>query len=168
MIEARAKLGVVILILFCLFSPLVKNVHSEVLIPDLVNYEIQVLESGKLVIIDFWAEWCKPCKIMKPILERLVEFNQKYNRDKISWLNVNVDNKKWHKKFAPLRGLPVLLFLKDGEEIYRIIGQTTFLYLQDVINNIFKEEELKKRSEKKDKKVEGCNGGVCPVPPEYK
>lgn len=168
MMNFSLSVGVIILILFCILGFLAGNAFSEVLIPDLTDYQVQVLDSDKLLIIDFWAEWCKPCKIQRPILERLVLFNDKYNKGRISWLNVNVDkDRKMYKNFRPLRGLPVLLFLKDGKEIYRIIGLTPFLRIQDVINDIFRKWELEERKEKKDKKVEGCEGGVCPPPPGY-
>jgi len=158
--------GIIVLILFCLLGLLAGNAFSEVLIPDLVDYQVQILDSDKLLIIDFWAEWCKPCKIQKPILDRLVVFNQRYNKDKISWLNINVDkNRKMLKNFRPLRGLPVLLFLKDGKEIYRMIGLTPFTTIQDVINRVFREEELENRKE--DEKVEDCSGGACEPPPGY-
>jgi len=161
------NVGIIILILFCLLGFLSGNAFSEGL-TDLTDYQVQVLDSDKLLIIDFWAKWCKPCGIMTPILERLAEFNQRYNKDKISWLRLNVDtNRKMYRHFAPLRGLPALLFLKDGKEIHRIIGLTPFLKIQDVINDIFRKQELEERKEKKDKKVEGCEGGVCPPPPGY-
>jgi len=138
------NMGIIILILCCVLGFLSGKAFSEVLIPDLTDYQVQVLDSDKLLIIDFWADWCKPCKIQRPILERLVLFNDKYNKGRISWLNVNVDkDRKMYKNFRPLRGLPVLLFLKDGKEIYRIIGLTPFITIQDIINGIFREEECK-------------------------
>jgi len=160
------NVGIIILILFCLLGFLAGNAYSEALIPDLTDFKVQVTDSDKLLIIDFWAEWCKPCKIQRPILERLVLFNDRYNKGRISWLNINIDkNRKMYKNFRPLRGLPVLLFLIDGKEIYRIIGQTPFTTIQNIINTIFKEEDIQNR--KKDKKVEGCEGGICYPPPGY-
>jgi len=161
------NVGIIVLILFCLLGFLASNAFSEGL-TDLTDYQVQVSDSDKLLVIDFWAEWCKPCKIQRPILERLILFNDRYNKGRISWLNVNVDkDRKMYKNFRPLRGLPVLLFWKDGKEIHRIIGLTPFTTIQGVINDIFKKQELEERKEKKDKKVEGCEGGSCDPPPGY-
>ena len=121
----------------------------------------EVLESDKLVVIDFWAEWCKYCKLLDPIIERLTEFNQRYNKDKIEWIKVDVDkDRKFLKNFRPLRGLPVIMFYKNGKEVHRIIGFQPFLKIQSVIKILLKEE-------KKEKKEKNCKGGVCPPPEGY-
>ena len=123
----------------------------------------EVLESDKLVIIDFWANWCKYCKLLDPIIERLVTFNQRYNRDKIEWIKVDVDkDRKFLKNFRPLRGLPVVMFYKNGKEVNRIIGFQPFLKIQSIIHTLLKEE----RKEKKEK--DDCDDGVCSPPEEYK
>ena len=119
----------------------------------------EVLESDKLVVIDFWAEWCKYCKLLDPVFERLIDFNHRYNKDKIKWIKVDVDkDRKFLKNFRPLRGLPVVMFYKNGKEVHRIIGYRPFLKIQSVINLLVKE----KRKEKKEK---NCKGGIC-YPPE--
>ena len=102
----------------------------------------KVLESDKLVIIDFWADWCKYCKLLDKVIERLIDFNQRYNKDKIQWIKVDVDkDRKFLKNFRPLRGLPVIIFYKDGKEVDRIIGFQPFLKIQEKINLLLKEEK---------------------------
>ena len=124
----------------------------------------QVLESDKLVVIDFWAKWCTYCKLLDPVIIRLMIFNQQYNKDKIEWYKVDVDKskRKFLNHFRPLRGLPVLVFYRDGKEVDRMIGFQPFLKIQDKINLLTKEE----KKDKKDKK-DGCNDGVCPPPEGY-
>jgi len=148
---------ILILIMFCILT----TVSFGQVILNKDNFQ-EVLESEKLIVIDFWAEWCKPCKILSPIIERLVVFNQRYNKDKIEWFKVNVDeNRKFLNNFRPLRGLPVVVFYKNGEEIYRFVGLLPFLKIQDIINSLLKEEV----KEKKDRDKKGCEDGAC-VPPE--
>ena len=126
------------------------------------NFQEKVLGPDKLIIIDFWAEWCKYCKLLDPIIEKLIIFNQQYNKDKIEWFKVDVDkSRKFLNNFRPLRGLPFLIFYRNGKEIDRMIGFQPFLKIQDKINLLLKEE----KKEKKDKK-NNCNGGVCDPPEE--
>ena len=121
----------------------------------------EVLESDRLVVIDFWAKWCKYCKLLDPVVERLIDFNQRYNKGKIKWIKVDVDkDRKFLKNFRPLRGLPVIMFYKNGEEVNRIIGYQPFLKIQSVINILLKEE-------RKEKKEKDCKGGVCEPPEGY-
>ena len=129
---------------------------------DFLNKDnVQVLESDKLVVIDFWAEWCKYCNKLDPIIERLIIFNQQYNKNKIEWYKVDVDkDRKFLNNFRPFRGLPVIMFYRNGKEIDRLIGFQSFLTIQNVINTLLKEE----RKEEKDK----CKDGVCTPPKEVK
>ena len=161
------NVGIIILILFCLLGFLSGKAFSEGVIMEVKDFQKEVLESSRLVIVDFWATWCKPCFMMTGNLERIVNFNKIYNRNKLRVLKVNVDkNRKLMSKYS-VRGLPTLVFFKEGKEVSRIIGLTPFLKIQDVINSLFKKWELEERKEKKDKKVENCEGGTCPIPPEY-
>ena len=122
----------------------------------------EVLESDKLIIIDFWAKWCRYCKLLDPVIERLIIFNQRYNKDKIQWYKVDVDkDTKFLNNFRPFRGLPVVVFYKDGKEVDRMIGFQPFLKIQDKINTLLKEE-------RKEKKEKDCKGGVCEPPEEVK
>ena len=71
----------------------------------------EIIEENKLVIIDFWAEWCAPCKAIAPILDELaVELNEKLLIGK-----VNLDeNQDLAMKYS-IRSIPTILFFKDGE-----------------------------------------------------
>ena len=120
------------------------------------NYEVEVLKSDVPVVIDFWASWCRYCKLMDPIIERLAIFH----KNKVKFVKVDVDKSpKFLNNFRPLRGLPVLIFFKNGVEVDRIIGFAPFITINNKILLILKEE----KKEKKDKDY--CEGGVC-EPPE--
>lgn len=81
------------------------------------NFESEVLNSDKPVLIDFWAPWCGPCKMVLPIIDELAE---EVTHAKIC--KVNVDEQfELAKKFRVL-SIPTLLVIKDGEVVQRSVG----------------------------------------------
>ena len=120
---------------------------------NLDNYQKEFIECEIPIVIYAWAEWCKPCKLLSPVIERLAIFYEK----KVKFIKVNVDdNRKLLENFRPFRGLPVLIFYKNGKEVDRIIGFVPFLIINDKIRIILKEEKM---SDKKDK--DDCDDEVC-------
>ena len=82
------------------------------------NFEAEVINSDKPVLIDFWAVWCGPCKAIAPIVEELsVEYEGKL---KVGKLNVD-DNQQTSIKFG-VRSIPTLLIFKNGKLADTIIG----------------------------------------------
>jgi thioredoxin 1 len=75
------------------------------------TFEADVLKAEKPVLVDYWAEWCGPCKMIAPILE---EVSATY-RDKLQVTKMNVDdNREIPAKFG-IRGIPTLMLFKDGQ-----------------------------------------------------
>jgi thioredoxin 1 len=75
------------------------------------TFEDEVLKSDKPVILDFWAEWCAPCKMIAPILNELAD---EY-KDEITVAKINIDeNQATPQKYA-VRGIPTLILFKDGD-----------------------------------------------------
>lgn len=82
------------------------------------NFEAEVIKAGKPVIVDFWAEWCGPCKTLTPILE---ELSSEMN-GKIEIMKVNLDeNQDLAMKFS-IRSIPTLLLFKKGELLDMKVG----------------------------------------------
>ena len=82
------------------------------------NFQNEVLSSEKLTVVDFWAEWCGPCRMVGPAVEQLSQTMS----DKIKIAKLNVDeNKEIAVKYG-VRSIPSLLLFKAGKEIARTVG----------------------------------------------
>jgi thioredoxin 1 len=82
------------------------------------NFEKEVLKSDIPVVLDFWAEWCGPCRMLAPVFEEL----SRDFKGRLKFAKVNVDeNDKVANKFG-VRGIPCLVVTNKGEEIDRIVG----------------------------------------------
>ncbi|MFN4179603.1 MAG: thioredoxin [Armatimonadota bacterium] len=89
-----------------------------VLVADKENFEKEVLQSEVPVMVDFWAAWCVPCRMIAPIVERLAE---KYaGRLKVAKLDVD-SNQELAIRYQVM-SIPTLLFFKNGQVVDRIIG----------------------------------------------
>ena len=74
------------------------------------TFEVDVIESEKPVLLDFWAEWCGPCKMIAPLLD---EISLEY-QDKLSVAKINIDeNQNTPQKYA-VRSIPTLMLFRDG------------------------------------------------------
>ena len=82
------------------------------------NFQSSVLDSDKLSVIDFWAEWCGPCRAISPVVEELAkEYNGKVNVGK-----VNVDQNPTLSINYGITSIPAILFIKGGKVVDKQIG----------------------------------------------
>lgn len=82
------------------------------------NFEKEVLKSDKPVLIDFWAPWCMPCKIIAPTVEKLAE----ELKEKVKVSKSNVDESPDIATELSVMNIPTLVLFKDGKEVSRMIG----------------------------------------------
>lgn len=84
------------------------------------NFEEVVLKSDKPVLVDFWAEWCGPCRMISPIVEEL----SKEYEGKALVTKVDVDNANEIAMKFGIRNIPTILFIKNGEVVDKLVGAT--------------------------------------------
>lgn len=94
------------------------------------NFSETVEKSSTLTIVDFWAEWCAPCRMLGPIVEQLAEENKGSVR--VGKLNVD-ESPKTATKYG-IRGIPTLLFFKDGKVQEQLVGVRSKGEIQGVID----------------------------------
>lgn len=94
------------------------------------TFDAEVINCGGVVVVDFYADWCGPCKMIAPILEELSE--ELTGKAKITKVNVD-ENDELAAKFS-IRSIPTLIIFKDGKEAEKIVGFSSKDALKAKIN----------------------------------
>jgi thioredoxin 1 len=81
------------------------------------NFQAEVLENDTAVLVDFWAPWCGPCRIIAPSLEEIAE-----EREDIRIVKLNVDDNQTIAARYQVMSIPTLILFKGGEPVHQIIG----------------------------------------------
>jgi thioredoxin 1 len=95
------------------------------------NFEAEVLNSQVPVLVDFWAAWCAPCRMLAPVVEAIAE--QYDGQAKV--VKVNVDENTLTSGKYNIKGIPTLLLFKDGVIKEQIVGNTTKGTISKMIDN---------------------------------
>ena len=95
--------------------------NSSVIKLDESNFDREVTQDGKPVIVDFWAEWCGPCKMIAPLLDEIA----REKADAVKVAKVNVDENQSLSLKYNIRAIPALLFFKNGQLRDQVTGVTS-------------------------------------------
>ncbi|MEI6887977.1 MAG: thioredoxin [Bacteroidota bacterium] len=102
-----------------------KDVKESDKIKVLTDQNFQNKIKTGLVLVDFWAAWCMPCKMMIPVLNEVAE----EAGDKVTIAKVNVDEQKATAAKFGIRSIPTMILFQNGKEVKRIVGVKTKDYL---------------------------------------
>ena len=94
------------------------------------TFQDDISSQSNLVLVDFWAEWCGPCKQISPILEEIAN-----EKDNLNILKLNIDDNPATPQKYNVRGIPTLMLFKDGKLIDTKIGSLPKSSLEDWINS---------------------------------
>ncbi len=106
-----------------------KNMENIVNVTD-SSFETEVLKSEVPAVIDFWAEWCAPCKAIAPIIEEMAGNYE----GKIKIAKMNVDENPGTPGKYGVRGIPTLILFKNGEVVDQLVGAVPKAKIQELID----------------------------------
>ncbi len=99
---------------------------------DKKDFDDKVINSDKPVIVDFWAEWCGPCKALAPVFEKVSEDY----KDKLVFAKLDVEKGQDIAARYMVQGIPCMIFFNNGKEVDRIVGSLTESMLKKKIDNL--------------------------------
>ena len=96
------------------------------------NFQEEVLKSTIPVLVDFWAPWCMPCRMLAPTIEKLAEENQ----GKLKVCKLNTDENQNISAQYGIQGIPTLIVFKEGKEVGRTVGVMSKEKLQEKLDPV--------------------------------
>ena len=96
------------------------------------DFKSEVVESDTPVLVDFWAEWCGPCKVIAPVVEELATDY----KGKIKFGKVNVDDNNMVASEYGVRSIPTLLIFKNGSVVNQIVGAVPKEKIADILDTV--------------------------------
>jgi thioredoxin 1 len=103
---------------------------SRIIVLNDENFENEVLNSETPVLVDFWAQWCGPCRALAPVIEEIAE---EYG-DKLKVGKLNVDENPGAPSAFEIRSIPTLIVFKDGAVVDRVVGALPKNQITDLVD----------------------------------
>jgi thioredoxin 1 len=104
-----------------------------------LEFQQKISEANKPIIIDFWAAWCRPCMMTKPILEKLAkEFD-----GKVEFMPINADNSQEVLEQFKVFGIPTVIILRNGKEVGRVTGAQNAASYHALFESLAENREVK-------------------------
>jgi thioredoxin 1 len=94
------------------------------------NFDEVLAATPGLVMVDFWAEWCGPCRAIAPILEEIAQASE----GRVTLMKVNVDENHGLAARYSIRSIPTILFVKQGRVVDQVVGAVPKAALQNIVN----------------------------------
>jgi len=94
------------------------------------SFDEALVSTGGLAMVDFWAEWCGPCRAIAPVLEELAEASE----GRVTLMKVNVDENHGLAVRYAIRSIPTIVFFRDGAVVDRVVGAVPREVLRDIVN----------------------------------
>ncbi len=94
------------------------------------NFDEALAANQGLIMVDFWAEWCGPCRAIAPVLEELAEGSE----GRLTLMKVNVDENHGLAARHGIQSIPTILFFKEGAVVDRVVGAASKAVLQNIVN----------------------------------
>src|SRR5215210_3277736 len=116
------------------FEKEIKEMSQYVSTVDDAGFEREVIQSGVPVVLDFWAEWCPPCRALAPTFEELA----KQYEGRVRFLKLNVDENQQVPQRFGIKGIPTLVFFDGGREVERVVGASTRGALERIVDKYVK------------------------------
>lgn len=95
------------------------------------NFETEVLKASGPVVVDFWAEWCGPCKALSPLIDELAD-----EKDNVKVVKVNIDEAPEAPTNYGVRGIPTVMVFKDGEVVDTRVGGMSKQQLTEWVESV--------------------------------
>lgn len=111
-----------------------KDIKENVPHVTIKNFDEEVLKSDKLVLVDFYATWCSPCKKLSPVILKLYE-----TEIDLKVVKIDAPSQKELREQYNVEAYPTMIFFKNGKEVKRILGYKKYDKLKEEIENIMKE-----------------------------